>query len=400
LVGIPTDTRVPRPTLPSIAAVTQPPANPGANPTVGVPPAPSALPPTATIGNTTIIGGAATPTLPPVTAPVIRTATGSEATPAGSSEAQAEFESIASPLIPLSGGEFLLGTTQKEATQAVTDCTSRDGGKCQLTDASDSTYPHFVTLNPFSIEKTEVSVSQYVAFLNTLPYTDTVKPHTNGCGGQPCFAIFDDKNKGSPVRVDGTLYKPVNDLLRDRPMVFVTWYGASSYCRALGRRLPTEAEWERSARRRLDGNNLSIYPWGDAWDGTLANSSRPPKNAAVSVTDYANGSSAEGVLNLAGNVGEWVSDWYGENYYRDPNFTALNPKGPTSGQQKVVRGGNWSTTPFFLRSVHRLSAQPLQPTITIGFRCAIDGAPPGVDVPSPPLPSNPGAPTAVGTLKP
>ncbi len=336
------------------------PTQPGAQPTNSI----------TIVGSVTPTTAPPIPTLPPITPP--GSSTNADPLPsvqAPQSQELTEFLNNASALAVVNGGLVTLGTDANEARKAVQECVERDKGKCTLDDANDSTYPHPVVLNTFEIEKTEVSVEQYILFLNTLPTNSSYK---TACSNQVCFAPYDNATfKSSPIKLDGTVYKPISDLQLQKPMVFVTWYGADAYCKALGRRLPTEAEWERSARRLTEDNNYSIYPWGNQWDSTLANSSKGGQNTATDVNTYVAGGSAEEVLNLAGNVAEWVNDYYSRNYYRD-NKNWDKPKGPTSGTTRVVRGGSWATTPFFLRSVHRQDKSPTAADVTTGFRCARD----------------------------
>lgn len=372
--------------------------------------------PIVTDNSTPLVGGSAVPrptnaviaTLPPILT-AAPGGSGSAATlpfQASDSQERTAFLNAASPLALINGGIVELGTDPAEVTRSVRDCVERDKGKCTTDDATDSSYPHKVVLNNFEIEKTEVSVDQFILFLNTLPVGASYKTAC-GTSGQKCFEPFDNANfKGSPVKLDSTIYKPASELQRDRPMVFVTWFGAESYCKALGRRLPTEAEWERSARRFTEDNKLSLYPWGNQWDQTLANSNRGGPNTATATTDYASGASNEGVLNLSGNASEWVADWYDKNYYRD-NKNWDKPKGPLGGTTKVVRGGSWATTPFFLRSVHRQDKVPTVTDVVTGFRCAQDaggvpasnttggGAAPVATQPPAAIPTR-----AVGTLTP
>jgi formylglycine-generating enzyme required for sulfatase activity len=155
----------------------------------------------------------------------------------------------------------------------------------------------------------------------------------------------------------------------------VTWYGAQSYCEAIGRRLPTEAEWERAAR----GPQNFLYPWGNLFTTDNAKTSRPRPDdpslaGAVAVGSYPTGASLYGMLDMAGNVAEWVSDWYSPTYYTQLTQTGapvLNPQGPPAGTSKVVRGGSWDTPPFFARSVHRQESEPQNQTLWLGFRCAL-----------------------------
>jgi formylglycine-generating enzyme required for sulfatase activity len=171
----------------------------------------------------------------------------------------------------------------------------------------------------------------------------------------------------SYVNFDGETYSVRNPEFNSRrPMTFVTWWGAVDYCRAINRRLPTEAEWERAAR----GSNNFIYPWGFEFDTTRAVSSVPQAMGTVPVNEFPNGASPYGAFNMAGNASEWVSDWYQFDYYSQQAVNPEpNPKGPVTGTDKVHRGGSWDTIPLFLRTVHRLTRAPGDPTASIGFRC-------------------------------
>jgi formylglycine-generating enzyme required for sulfatase activity len=309
------------------------------------------------------VGGAALPT----------TTTGGGAVPpaVGGTGATSSDRllALASEMVQIEGGTFQMGTDAAEVVRAVNECLAGYGGeagRCQVEMGEDSAPPHSVTLSPFMIEVTEVSYEQYLAFINGLGPGS----HRNGCGGFPCMQTRTD-SETSNVTFDSANYSVLPGIL-NHPMTNVTWYGAQAYCEAIGRRLPTEAEWERAAR----GDTGFIYPWGDAWDATRANSSRPADLAAergkVPVDALPTGASVYGVLNMAGNVAEWVSDWYDARWYSNPSSGGTDPVGPAAGTVKVARGGSWDTVPFFLRSVHRLDRDPLAPTADIGFRCAGD----------------------------
>ena len=152
------------------------------------------------------------------------------------------------------------------------------------------------------------------------------------------------------------------------PALYVTWSEASDFCRAQGKRLPTEAEWEKAAR----GDSGNLFPWGQ----------RPPTPAlamfgqyhvheipiVASVDSGEEGRSPYGLHHMAGNAAEWVEDWFGIDYYA--TMPDRNPHGPANGRYKVVRGGSWKSAPALLRTATRGGASPDQRAATIGFRCA------------------------------
>lgn len=276
----------------------------------------------------------------------------------------AALEGLLSELLPVAGGSFTMGTTAAEVLAAVQGCVA-DGGNCEIAYGEDSAPPHSVTLNAFRMERTEVSYAQYLAFLNALG----PRSHLDACDGQACIATLNETEL-SNVTFDSVNYR-VPGVLANRPVSGVTWFGARAYCEAIGRRLPAEAEWERAAR----SNDDRIFPWGNARDVALANtSSRLDRSAgergADEVGSYPAG--AWGLHDMAGNVAEWVSDWYSPVYYRQPEAGGLNPQGPAAGTEKVLRGGSWDARIFFARTMHRQSLAPDQQAFYVGFRCAAD----------------------------
>ncbi|MDP3597110.1 MAG: formylglycine-generating enzyme family protein, partial [Nitrospirota bacterium] len=175
-----------------------------------------------------------------------------------------------------------------------------------------------------------------------------------------------------------------------QPVVGVNWDDAKSFCAYRGKRLPTEAEWEKAAR----GPKASLYPWGNDFDPAKVNYGKN-HDATMPVDSYPEGVSYYGVYNLAGNVFEWVSDWYDPRYY-DRLETMVNPAGPakavwiggtgtyvdrlTVGEKRVIRGGSWIAPEGTVRATHRFWNHPLNNSygVGLGFRCA-KSAPPEIE---------------------
>lgn len=283
---------------------------------------------------------------------------------------------LTTPLQKIDGGSFKMGTTPQEVANAVNECVNIYNGSCDIAMGQDSAPVHDVTLNAYQMEETEVTYEQYLAFLNS----KGANSHRTSCDGQLCIATRGE-DPNSNIIFDSANYR-VNDTILNYPVAGVTWYGAKSYCEAIGRRLPTEAEWEHAARP----DDLSIYPWGATFDVSLARTNRPIEEdanlrGAKAISTYPVG--AFGLFDMAGNVAEWVSDWYAPNYYSQLTPPVLNPQGPVAGTDKVVRGGSWADQPFFARAVHRMNLDPTKYLLSIGFRCAAAAATAGANTTAP-----------------
>jgi formylglycine-generating enzyme len=244
-----------------------------------------------------------------------------------------------SEMVRVPAGWFIMGSTKK---------TDRNAYRFEFPQRR-------VYLDAYQIDKYEVTALEYLKFV-----LDT------------------GRNPLVDWRYDGGNFQ---ESMAHHPVMHVNWHEADAYCRWAGKRLPTEAEWEKAAR----GEDGRLYPWGNQIAGlSRANFGRSGLSGPVrdrperlllyppiiSVDKYENGASPYGVHQMIGNVAEWVADWYHPDYYK--TAPDRNPKGPEEGTQKGFRGGGWIDSTTTARSAQRNGTDPNTSINWLGFRCAQD----------------------------
>lgn len=232
---------------------------------------------------------------------------------------------------------------------------------------------HKVYTDAFYIDKYEVTNNQFSDFLNT------VKPSEGRDGQRWKWVVLrsdldtEDRKTywATEISLENNIYESEPGYER-HPVHSVSWYAADAYCKWAGKRLPTEAEWEKAARGKLEGRQ---YPWGDEipTGGVIFGrewiDNKEPSPTSVVGNYYPNDL---GIYDMVGNVWEWCSDWYSGIYYKDS--PRENPKGPAAGVEKVHRGGGWINPPYALRVGNRGFDAPDALPDGVGFRCAKDAA--------------------------
>jgi len=272
-------------------------------------------------------------------------------------------------LIP--AGEFEMGTDPAEIPELVKLAKDQGLFFIEAIQFEDEAPRHTVYVDAFYMDAYEVTNAQYRKFVQATGHRELEG-----------FIVED-----GIIRI-GKPWESKNYKGDNQPVVCVSWDDAKAYADWSGKRLPTEAEWEYSARGGLVGKR---YAWGDDWpppkgSGNFADGTLKRVSTGLGIIDgYDDGyaytapvgsykPNSYGLYDMLGNVLEWCADWYDEKYY--VSSPKSNPKGPDSGQFCILRGGSWSDDiPFFLRLSDRNLDNPNECFSTCGFRCVVSATP-------------------------
>lgn len=248
----------------------------------------------------------------------------------------------------IAAGKFVMGSTGPEIQTAFLDCRSEPlGSRCQPDSFGDEQPTREITLSSFQLQVHEVTVAEYSRCVAA-----------RRCRPAPYY-------RGAQRFRQDSRY----------PASLVSWEDSRDYCAFWGGRLPTEAEFERAAR----GHDGRVYPWGDLYNDHVSNHGRFASNSSDDIDGYPelapvgsfpDGASAEGVLDLAGNVAEWVWDRYAPEYDIRDTTDPFGPSTSAASNLRVVRGGGFDSAAYQLRSAARDDALPATRRPSLGFRCA------------------------------
>ena len=250
-------------------------------------------------------------------------------------------------------GDCVSGSVTISAGSFKMGCNKDMEGSCP----EDTVPVHDVALSSYVMDKFEVPVELF-----ELCMSENVC--TNDNADEPHYRTSSDSyqcNIGNPER-------------KNHPANCVTWHGAKAYCEWLGKRLPTEAEWENAAK----SGKVQIYPWGNepaaSCDNTVmkGNANGCGSNTTSPLGSKPEGASEQGIFDLSGNVAEYTSDWYEKKFYSTEEASSTGTQGPAEPEKnkfKVIRGGSYIYGESHTRSSYRGSAKLDDPAIDFGFRC-------------------------------
>jgi formylglycine-generating enzyme required for sulfatase activity len=262
-------------------------------------------------------------------------------------------------MVAVPAGNFYRGSCNEETSPS---CNPGKPGYASFYDpdyaAPDESPLREIFISDFTLDIYEITNAQYSQFLN-----ESGIDHALGCGdNKPCINT-DDEDFESHITYDGNSYA-VERGYDDHPMLEVTWYGAKKYCEYYGKRLPTEAEWEKAAR----GTKGWKFPWGN--DAPNSKTANYDTGDTTPVGSYPEDVSPYGAYDMGGNLMEWVNDLYAYDYYS--NSPDQDPTGPVVGYARVAKGGSWYFNADYMRCAKRPNGNPGGANSSTGFRCVRD----------------------------
>jgi len=295
-----------------------------------------------------------TPTSPPLPSPTV-----APVTPTAPTIEQRVWEADGAEMVFVPAGEFIMGSEEL---------------------GDDERPVHRVYLDDFWIDRYEVTNERFARFVAATGYQTEAERHGWGwvslpdVGGEKVEGADWRHPRGPDSSIEPSGYAQDEDKM-DHPVVLVSWNDADAYCRWAGKRLPSEAQWEKAARGPLtleqdgDSGRGNCYAWGNEFDSARANTRESERGDTTPVGSFSpQGDSPYGACDMTGNAWEWVADWYDSDTYSQAPYA--NPTGPATGTYKVLRGGSWPFDEVYARTSFRYNVRPDYTYDFAGFRCS------------------------------